>query len=360
MANGFLNSKLEQNGASDYTPRPGNETTTPSYGLEKFFPVQMTKPALNSNPMVRDDELRNYDQPLLEITDVYDPQWSLQQRAYPDTLGWHLSNVFGRDTATGYSVASSGVDTAGTALSGSARLHTWTAPFGPSGALPQTQRLGWAYSDQSTFYTLAGAATESLEIDTPDSGGVLLKASGPGLYLTSASASSSITSTSVAYESPAIRPFVHANLSVAFSGSNAPATTGAASGFTVTINNPVTAVRTLGVTSQFPDRMEKDDGVITLSGTINKRNLTKNDWDAMRDLNLFTITATWTGGYITGTSGPKYGLQIVTQAQLVGGDIDDLDNKRRHGSQFNWKAVYDGTTASSVIKLVNATATYAA
>jgi len=106
--------------------------------------------------------------------------------------------------------------------------------------------------------------------------------------------------------------------------------------------------------------MEKDDGLINLSGTIAKRNLTKNDWDAMRDLNQFTITATWLGNYITGTSGAKYGLQMVIQAQLVGGDIDDLDNKRRHGASFNWKAVYDGTTASAVVKLVNATSSYRA
>jgi hypothetical protein len=161
-------------------------------------------------------------------------------------------------------------------------------------------------------------------------------------------------------EAPSIRPFVHANLAVSFSGSNAPSGTGAASGFTVAINNPVTAVRTLGVSSQYPDRMEKDDGVISLSGTIAKRNLTKSDWDAMRDLNLFTITATWNGGFITGTSGAKYGLQMVIQAQLVGGDIDDLDNKRRHGSSFNWSAVYDGSTASAVVKLVNSTPTYRA
>jgi hypothetical protein len=310
--------------------------------------------------MERDDELRNYDQPLLEITDTYDPTWELTQRAYPDTIGWHLANILGRDSNNGYTTTSGGNDLGGTALSGSARTHTWTAPFGPSGALPQTQRLGWAYTDQSTFYTLLGAATEGLEIDTPDKGGVTAKASGPGLYLTSGSASTAITSTSPSYESPSIRPFVHANLQVSFSGTNAPSSPGAASGFTVTINNPVTAIRTLGVASQFPDRMEKDDGLLTFSGTISKRNLTKTEWDAMRDLNLFTITATWTGGYISGSSGPKYGLQIVSQAQLVGGDVDDLDNKRRHGSTFNWKSVYDGSTASTVVNLVNATATYAA
>jgi hypothetical protein len=298
----------------------------------------------------------------LEITDTYDPTFEVTQRAYPDTLGWWLASVLGRDTSANYAVNSSGNDVQATpvALGASQYRHTWTAPFGPSGALPQTQRLGWAYTDQSTYYTLTGAAVEQLEIDTPDKGGVSLKASGPGLFLTSQAAASDITSTSVSYEAPSIRPFVHANLSVAFSGGNAPSTTGAKSGFTVQINNPVTAVRTLGVSSQYPDRMEKDDGPIMLSGTIASRNLTADDWKAMRDLNLFTITARWTGGFMTGTAGAKYGLEMTIQAQLTGGDIDDLDNKRRHGASFNWKAVYDGSTAAAVINLVNKTATYRA
>lgn len=359
MATGYFNAKFEQTGASDFTPKAGNESAAATYGLERFFPVQQTKPSLGSDPMERDDELRNADQPLLEITDTYDPTWEYTSRAYPDILGYHLANLLGRDTSNGYSVvgtAGSGTDIDGTALT-SGYAHTWTAPFGPAGAIPQTSRMVWAYKDQSTFYELRGAATEQLEIDTPDKGGVQVKASGPGTYI----ASISDPSLSPSYETPAIRPFVYANLSIAQSGTSAPSTTGVASGFTVQVSNPVTAIRTLGASSQYPDRMEKDEGPIAITGTISKRNLTADDWKAMRDLNLFTITAKWAGSsFLTGTSGSKYGLSMTIQAQLVGGDIDDLDNKRRHGSTFNWKAVYDGTTAGCVIKLVNNTATYRA
>jgi hypothetical protein len=148
---------------------------------------------------------------------------------------------------------------------------------------------------------------------------------------------------------------------VTSSGASAPSTPGAPSGFTVNISNPVNAIRTLGVVSQYPDRMEKDEMPVMVTGTIAKRNLTSDDWKAMRDLNLFTITAKWQGtNYLTGSTGSQYGLSMTIQAQLVGGDIDDLDNKRRHGATFNWKAVYDGTTAACVIKLVNNTATYRA
>jgi len=363
MANGFLNGKLEQNGASDYTPKPGNETTAASYGLEKFFPVQSTKPSLAPNPMERDDELRNVDQPLLEITETYAPTWAYQSRAYPDSTGWHLANLLGRDTSNGYAVVSgsSNNDLAGTALTSTQYKHTWTAPFGPAGSLPQTAKLGWAYTDQSTYYEARGCATEQFEIDTPDTGGAQIKASGPALYLNRVANAAAITSTSPTYETISVRPFTQANLAVTYSGTNAPSSPSPASGFTVQINNPVAAVQTLGVASLWPDRMEKDAGVIMATGTIEKRNLTDAEWQAMRDLNVFTITALWQSSqFITGSSGAKYGLQIAINAQLVGGDMDDLDNKRRHGASYNWKAVYDGTNPAFTVTLVNATPTYRA
>lgn len=361
MANGYFTGKFEQTGAADYTPKPGNSTTeATAYGAVRYFPVQQTKPNLGADPMERDDELRNADQALLEITDTFDPTWEYSSRAYPDILGWHLANLFGRDTTSGYAVLAGAAATdldGTTALATGQYAHTWTAPFGPTGAIPQTSRLVWAYKDQSTFYEMRGCATESLELDTPDKGGVQIKAGGPGTFIDSI-ADPSLTPS---YESPSIRPFVHANLAVTQSGSSAPSSSGVNSGFTVNISNPVTAVRTLGASSQYPDRMEKDEGPFMVTGSISKRNLTADDWKAMRDLNLFTITAKWAGSqFLTGTTGAKYGLSMTIQAQLVGGDIDDLDNKRRHGSSFNWKAVYDGSTTSCVVKLVNTTATYRA
>ena len=364
MATGYLHGKYEQNGASDYTPKPGNEVTTPSYSSKlMYFPIQSAVPNLNPNPLERDDELRNYDQPLLRVTDTYDPTWDYTSRVYPDLLGWHLAKLLGRDTSSGYSVAAGAAATdldGTTALAAGQYAHTWTAPFGPAGAIPQTSQLTFAYKDQATFYQMSGCATEQLELDTPDSGGVGLKAQGPALYL------NSVTDPSLtpAYETVARRPFVHGNLAVTYADTSSGYTTanaGVASGFTVQASQPVNAIRTLGVTSQYPDRMEKDDAPVMFSGSIAKRNLTKADWDAMKALQTFKLTAKWTStDYITGTSGAKYGLSMTfANAQLVGGSIDPLDNKRRHGASFNWNAVYDGTTASVVVKLVNATATYA-
>ena len=360
MANGYFTAQFEQNGASDYTPKTGNESTVATYGLQKYFPVQTTKPSLTPNPMERTDELRNYDQDLQLISDIYDPTWTANMRAYPDTLGYWLATILGRDTTAGYSVAAGASATDldnSTALATGQYAHTWTAPFGPAGAIPGSTQLRWAYKDQSTFYEMRGCATENLAIATPDNGGVTVAASGPGTYLTNISD----PSLTPAYESAAIRPFTHASLAITQSGSAAPSGSGVNSGFSVNINNPVNAIRTLGIGSAFPDRLEKDDAPINVSGTIDKRNLTANDWAAMRDLSLFQILAKWTSTQcMTGSSGAKYGFSITSQAQLVGGDMDDLQSKRRHGSNFQWKAVYDGTTNSAVIKLVNKTATYAA
>jgi hypothetical protein len=430
MATGYLHGKFEQAGVSDYTPSPGNETTASTYSSKLiYFPIMNAKPTLAANPLERDDELRNYDQPIARISDSFDPTWDYESRLYPDLAGWHLAQVFGRvanysvvqggttvsttttaasttttlpitsgtgtvngqyvtgtgipanttivtgagstsltlskavSVASGASVSfGSAVDADGTTLLAAGQYsHTWTAPFGPTGAIPQTSRLLFAYKDQSVFYEARGCATEQLEIATPDQGGCTIKASGPATYL------NTITDPTLtpSYESPSIRPFVHGNLSVTYADlSGAGYTTanaGTASEFTLQVRNSVNAIRTLGVSSQYPDRMEKDDGPLNLSGTLSKRNLTQADWDAMRNLSAFTLNAKWIStSYITGTTGAKYGLAVtIPTAQLVSGDQDALDNKRRHGSSFGWQAVYDGTTASATVKLVNATATYA-
>lgn len=504
MANGYLQGKYEQTSATDFTPNPGSENTTPVYSSKTiYFPIISSAASLNPNPLERDDELRNSDQPFLRVTDVFDPTYSYDSRAYPDLSGWWLAMLLGRDSsasssvvltttttalitaatvipvtsATGIAVGqlvggvnitpgtyvtsvsalnvtvsaaqtlssgstvtfatagnykvetgSAAVSTTTTASSSTAVIavtsatgitvgqyvvgtgipantkvvsiaslnitlsavvavasgaavsfgtatdidgtallaanqfaHTWTAPFGPSGAIPQTANLTYAYKDQSAFFQLKGAACEQFTLDTPDQGGVQIKAEGPAAYLTSISDPSNTP----AYESVSRRPFVHANLAVSYadqSGSGyTTANAGVASGFTVQARNPVNAIRTLGGASQSPDRLEKDDGPIMFSGTIAKRNLTKADWDAMRALSTFQLSAKWKStDYITGTSGAVYGLSVtVPNAQLVAGSPDALDNKRRHGASYTWNAAYDGTSASVVVKLCNATSTYA-
>ena len=362
MANGYLHGKYEQNGATDYAPKPGNESVTPSYSSKlMYFPITQAKPTLGADPAERDDELRNTDQPALRITDTYDPTWEYQSRLYPDLGGWHLGQMFGRVANYTVAAGTSATDLDGTtALATGQYSHTWAAPFGPTGAIPQTSRMVYAYKDQSTFYEARGCATEQLEIDTPDKGGVEIKASGPALYLNTL-ADPSLTPS---YETLAIRPFVHGNLAITYptlSGSTLKDNTGTTSGFSVSVRNPIAAVRTLGINSLFPDRMERDEGLITITGTITKRNLTAADWEAMRNLDTFSITAKWvSNSYITGSSGAKYGLSLtIPAAQMVSGDIDDLDNKRRHGASFNWIATYNGTDPSATWKLVNATSTYA-
>ena len=47
----------------------------------------------------------------------------------------------------------------------------------------------------------------------------------------------------------------------------------------------------------------------------------------------------------------------MTAAQYVEGEVDALDNRRRHGGSFNFKATNAGST-SATITLVNATTNY--
>lgn len=327
---------------------PGNETNTPTLSTKViYFPLQQAKASLNPDPMERDDELRNQDEPLPVLTDAYDPSWDFTARAYPDLLGFHLKNLLGPPTTT----VGNGVitDPDAVAIPTGAYKHVWTAPFGPSGVSPQTSQFQLAYKDQSVFYKVKGCATEALSLETPEKGGAIVKASGPALYL----ARIADPALSPAYESLAVRPFVRGNLTLpTWLGSSATH-----ENFSLAVSNPVTAVRSLGIASKYPDVMEKDDGVITFTGSLSQRQLGTADWDALRDATAFAATARWASDSIIASAYPYKLYCVMSAAQYVGGDVDDLDNKRRHGAQFNFKATNNGST-SVVVTLVNATSSY--
>lgn len=343
MANGYAKLAFETNGV-------GNESTSPTLSTKTLYPPLLE---LEANPGVshleRDDELRNIDEPLQVLPEKYDPTWSLRSRMYPDPIGFLLKWILGPPTTTAGNGVITDPDTI--AIPVGAYRHVWAAPFGPSGASPQTVDAVLSYADQLEYFRIKGAACQQLALTSPDSGGAMAQASGPACFLDDVS-NPSLTP---AYESLAIPPFMRRHLSIVtwLTGS---ATT---EDWDVSIANPVEVLRTLGIASAWPDLIEKGDGPIVVSGTIRKRAIDPDDFGGLMDATRFAVKSRWTSNAII-ASGYPYKMWVEADgAQLVGGGPQALANRRRIGAEYQWKCTSDGAGASATITLVNATTSYA-
>src|SRR5439155_26201485 len=108
-----------------------------------YTPLVTFLPAPNPTPLGRDDELRGVDEPIAVLPEVFDPNWNLDTRMYPDVAGFELKGMLGAPTPT----AGNGIitDPDGVTIPTGATRHVWTAPFGPSGINPQTIQRQAAY-----------------------------------------------------------------------------------------------------------------------------------------------------------------------------------------------------------------------
>ncbi len=343
MATGYVTARYEDS--------PNNETATSAYSTKRiYFPALSMTPALNAAHLERDDEIRNVDEPLQVLSERYAPEWSMETRSYPDTLGFLLKLILGAPTTT----AGDGIitDPDGSTIPVGAHRHVWTAPFGPSGTAPLTAYFQVAYADQSVFYDVKGAALRSLGIETPETGGGRLSASGPALFM----ARVSDPSLSPSYESLAIPPFQRSHLTIPtwLSGSAARY-----EDFSISIENPVEPYPSLGVASKYPDVMEKAEAPIMFSGSVPMRQLDADDYDALVAATGFAAKAKWESTSVIASAYVYTAWVEFDNAQYIGGGPGALENRRRIGASFDFKATYDGAGASSTVTLVNATSSYA-
>jgi hypothetical protein len=328
---------------------PGNEANNPTLSTKKLFPpIQSFQPKLGAKPLSRDDELRNQDEPLAVITDAYEPSWEYKSRAYPDVTGWRLKHICGEPVTTiGNGIIT---DPEGAVIPTGAYRHVFKAPFGPAGASPLTAQIEAVYRDQETYFRLRGAACAEFSIETPEEGGATLSANGPGLHLVRI-ADPALSPT---YEALSIRPFVRGNLSLTWLGGS-----GTTQDFSLSIANPVEAVRSLGIASKYPDIMEKaNEGPIVVSGSIPKRQLDADDWDALVQAAGFEALAKWISDTVIAAGYPYKLFAHMANCQYVGGEADALANQRRHGATYDWKSTTQ-SSGSTTITLINATASYA-
>lgn len=331
------------------TNAPGTETVTPTYATKVLYvPGLEVGPDLGPAPLDRQDEIRNIDEPLSVVPEIFNPSLTARSRMYPDTMGQLLSVMLGAPTTT----AGNGVitDPGATVIPVGVTRHVWTAPYGPTGVTPGCGDWRLAYRDQGVYFQLKGWAPTSLTITNPESGGAQVTAQGPANYM----ARISDPGLTPSYEALTVLPFMRRNLTLTW-------LTGSASteDFTLTITNPVEQTRTVGSGSGYPDLLEKADGPITVTGSIPKRQLDPDDYDALLNATGFTARVTYTSPVVI-ASGYPYKLFVeFANAQYVAGDIDALQNRRRHGASFEFRGTTTGAAGHCTITLCNATASYA-
>lgn len=330
----------------------GTELNSPVLSTKVIYlPAISFTPALHPDPLDRDDEMRGLDEPMAVIPEVYSPTWDLETRLYPDLMGFLLKLALGAPTTT----AGDGIITdpdLGTIPVGAFR-HVWTAPYGPAGLSPLTAQFQAAYKDETVFFKLKGAAAESLQITNPDTGGSRIASSGPALYMARI-ADPALTPT---YESLSIVPFLRRHITIN------PWLTGSAvtEDFSVTITNPLAErVRTMGAASAFGDDLEKGDTPIVITGSIPKRAIDLDDYDALLNATGFATKVRWQST-VNVAGSYKYAMWLeMPNCQYVDGGPEALTNARRHGATYDFKATNaSGAAGSSKWTLVNATASYA-
>jgi len=330
------------------TGAPGNQSATPTYATKILYPPAISVSCnLNPSHMMRDDEIRNIDEPLAAVPEKYDPTWAVESRMYPDTVGMLLACALGAPTTTAGNGVITDPDTV--AIPVGAYRHVWTAPF-VTGAIPSTLDLTAAYRDQATYFQLKGCATDTLAITSPESGGARISASGPALYM----ARISDPALSPSYEALTVLPFMRRHLTLSWlSGS---ATT---EDFSLNIANPVEPWRSLGIESAYPDVVEKAESPVTFTGSIPKRQLDADDYDALLNATGFAATAKWVSSSIIASGYPYKLFVVFANCQYVAGNPGALENRRRIGASFDFKATTTGSAGHVTISLINSTTSYA-
>jgi hypothetical protein len=327
---------------------PGNELNTPTLSTKVLFP-RLQSLDFNTDPsmLIRDDELVNTDEPLAAFVESFDPKWELQMRGYPDAIGMLLTIMLGLPTTTvGNGVI---IDPDAVAIPTGAFRHVWTAPFGPAGSSPKTAQIEGAWKDQTFFAKAKGAAIAELTFDTPPSGGMGVKASGPANFLDRIAD----PGYSPTYEADTIPPFLRANLTIP----TWLAGTAQAADFGFVISAPLEAHHTAGSGSKFPDNTFKGDTPIVISGSMPKELIDPDDFDALKAGTTWAAKAKWVSTLIIAGSYPYKFFLEGSAAQYMEGQPESLTNKRRIGSNFGFKLARAGAT-SSTLTLVNATTNY--
>lgn len=112
--------------------------------------------------------------------------------------------------------------------------------------------------------------------------------------------------------------------------------------FTWSLQNPLNAARHHGLRSDYPALMEPGDGVPALTGSLNSRTFDRDELNALQAATSFAAKADYLGDSKIASTGAFYRMFLeMPSCQITGGQGDDLQNRNRHGANWNWEANYD-------------------
>lgn len=209
----------------------------------------------------------------------------------------------------------------------------------------RTARIRTNYADENALLEGYGFGVSSIGLNA----GAEASADLMGLYMRRLVAD---TTTVPAVQSESVQPFRRGDLYI-----SALAGGGVVADWSINIANTLERIRTasLSPASDWPDLMELGDDQVAVTGTLPKRVLSGTDYDALIAATTFSMTARWMArSFIASTTMP-YSLWVeMPKVQYVGGDQDELANRRRHGFSPDWFAAWDSTAGYDVkITLVN-------
>jgi hypothetical protein len=320
----------------------GNENTAPTLATKKLYlPVRSARLSPSPSHLDRSDELRSIQGAPPRLIEDYAPAGSISERGYWKDLTWLLELAGFVGTAVqGDGAAVKDPDTVSIPLT----AYRWT--FVKRDAIAaQTAQIKINHKDENVLLTGNGYAVSQLGWNA----GGEVTADLAGLYVKRQAADAA---TVPAYASAAIPPMRRGELNLAWlAGGGRP------SDFSLSISNPLERVPdfSAAVPSAFPEALEFGDDQAYMTGSIPKRALNSNDYDALLAATTFAATAKWRSSKSILATAYKYGLWVEMPAcQLVGGDADEIGNKRRIGASYDWFAAYDETLGYDVkITLVN-------
>lgn len=325
------------------SPRYENAATTTPYRLasEKLYlPARAAVLSPSPEHLDRSDELRGILGAVPRLIETYGPAGSLSMRAYAKALTW----LFEMGGFIGTYTAGNGVITDPDSVVIPAGASRWV--FNKRSAIQaQTAQIKTNYKDEDMLITGQGFGVSSIAL--PASGE--LTADLMGLVLKDAVHDAS---TNPAIDSSAIPPFRRGDLFLTWLGSG-----GVVADFNLSIASALERIRTMSLNppSYFPDVMEFGDDQVYLTGSIPKRVLNKTDHDALLAATTFAAKARWTSPKVIGATSYKYSMWIEMPAcQYVGGQADEIGNKRRFGANYDFFAAYDEASGYDVkVTIVN-------
>lgn len=331
--------------ALEETPRFEGATTATPYRISQvvhYLPIQTARVTPAPAYLDRADELRGIEGAVSQLIDGYAPTGGITIRAYLNMLTVLLqcSGMIGAYTAGDGSAVK---DPDNVAIPVGASRWVFTKR---GGRTAQTMQIRTMYANDAVFIKGTGFGVSGISLDS--GGGIsadllgltVVRENDPNL--------------TPVLDAASILPLRRGDLTFTWlSGS------GRTTDFTINLTNPLVANRTYTVASFFPDEMIHGDDKVRLGGSIPKSQLTVQDFDAFVNATTFAATARWKSAKVIGATTYTYSMWIeMPQCQYVGGDYDEIANRRRFGSSFDWQAAWDEAAGYDFkITLVNSLTT---